>query len=113
MRTFKRLDAVVDSGSPYCMFQAGVGEYIGIDVPKGVEHVIGGIISDPREPIYFHKVKLYVELDWVVEVMAGFVKKLAVTGILGRNGFFDSFTVLFDHSKHPPEMEVQKIELVH
>jgi hypothetical protein len=108
-----RFPAVVDSGSPYCMFRADVGEYLGMDVARGIQHVIGGIISDPTEPIYFHKVKIYVESDWVIEVMAGFVKKLSVTGILGRNGFFENFYVTLDHSKRPPELEIARIELVH
>jgi hypothetical protein len=108
-----RFPAVVDTGSPDCIFRWGVGEYVGINIPNGIQHVIGGIISEPKEPIYFHRVKLDVELHWVVDVMAGFVRKLAGTGILGRNGFLDAFTVMFDHSKRPPEMEVHKIELIH
>ena len=107
-----RFPAVVDSGSPYCMFKAEVGELVGIRVEKGIEHVIGGIIHGPQEPIYFHRVKVYIEMDWVIDVLAGFVKKLGVTGILGRNGFFDNFHVHFDHSAYPPTLEVRKIEKV-
>ncbi len=105
-----RFLAVVDSGSPYCIFKAEVGSYIGLDVASGIEHAIGGIIHGPQEPIYFHRVRICVEMDWVIEVMAGFVKKLAVTGILGRNGFFHNFHVRFDHSTKPPEIEIKKIE---
>ena len=39
----------------------------------------------PLEPVFFHRVKIYIELDWIIEVTAGFCKKLAVAGILGRN----------------------------
>lgn len=82
-----RIPAVVDSGSPYCMFHASVADYLGIDLAKGIEHFVGGIISDPKEPIYFHKVKIYVELDWVIEVMAGFVKKTRGYGHIGAGWF--------------------------
>jgi len=51
-------------------------------------------------------------MDWVIEVMAGFVRKLGVLGILGRNGFFDNFHVHFDHSCYPPVVEIKKIEKV-
>lgn len=105
-----RFHAVVDSGSPYCMFRSDIGESIGIEVKKGTQEHVGGIIQDPPEPIYFHRVKIYVESDWVIEVTAGFVKKLSVNGILGRNGFFDNFRVRFDHSELPPAVEIEKIQ---
>jgi hypothetical protein len=108
--TSPRFLAVVDSGSPFCLFQASFGELIGIDVTKGTEDQIGGILAVPKEPIYFHKIRLYVEADWVIDVMAGFVKKLIVPGILGRNGFFDNFQVHFDHSEYPPIVDVKRIE---
>jgi len=104
-----RFQAVVDSGSPYCLFRADIAEYLGIDLENGIEHVIGGIIANQQEPIYFHRVKLQIEDDCVIHVMAGFLKKLSVTGILGRNGFFENFQVHFDHSGSPPELEITRI----
>jgi hypothetical protein len=107
-----RFPAVVDSGSSWCLFKSDVASYLGIDWQNGIEESIGGITQTTPEPVYFHKVKIYVEADWIIEVMAGFCKKLAVTGILGRNGFFDSFHVQFDHSTKPPEFEITRIERV-
>jgi hypothetical protein len=111
-RQTPRMPAVVDSGSHYCFFQSSVGEYLGIDVEHGIEHNVTGITKGPSEPVYFHKVQLYVEADWIINVMAGFCKKLAVAAILGRNGFFDNFNVRFDHSSNPPVLEVNRIENV-
>ena len=107
-----RFPAVVDSGSPYCLFKASVGGYLGIDVANGIESTIYGISHGMSEPVYFHRVRVFVEADWVIDVMAGFVKKLSVAGILGRNGFFDHFKVNFDHSAIPPIVEVEKIPTV-
>src|ERR1700693_5402938 len=104
--------AVVDSGSPWCLFKSDVAAILGIDWQKGIEESIGGITQTTPEPVYFHRVKIYVESDWIVDVMAGFCKKLAVTGILGRNGFFENFYVKFDHSLKPPELEINKIEKI-
>lgn len=107
-----RFPTVVDSGSPYCLFKAGVAEYLGISVSKGIEDTIYGISSGMSEPAFFHRVRIYVEADWIIDVMAGFVKKLSVAGVLGRNGFFDHFKVHFDQSVVPPILEVEKIERI-
>lgn len=108
--TTPRFLAVIDSGSPFCMFQAEVAELLGINLTDGPEENIGGVIRGPQDPVYFHKVKIYVEMDWIIDVIAGFVKKLQVPGILGRNGFFDNFYVRFDQSAIPPQVEITKIE---
>jgi|SRR5579872_102529 len=105
-----RMPAVVDSGSPYCFFQSSVAEYLGIDVERGIEDSVGGITKGAPEPVYFHKVQVYVEADWIINIMAGFCKKLSVAAILGRNGFFDNFHTQFDHSGNPPVLEIRRIE---
>ena len=105
-----RFDAVVDSGSPCCVFKADLADYLGIDLTKGEPDTVGGIIQGHSETIYFHKVRIFVEADWIIEVKAGFMKKLSVNGILGRNGFFDRFQVRFDHSTSPHQLEVNRIE---
>jgi len=105
-----RFRAVVDSGSPFCIFKADIAQLLGIDFEKGEQDNIGGIIAGPREPIYFHNVNIYVETDWMIPVRAGFMKKLHANGILGRNGFFDNFHVHFDHSVFPSVVEIKRIE---
>lgn len=105
-----RFPAVVDSGSPFCIFRAEFADLLELDLESGAESDVGGIIAGPKEPIYFHKVRVYVEIDWVIDVIAGFVKKLGTTGILGRSGFFDNFHVHFDHSNYPPSVEITRIE---
>lgn len=106
-----RFGSVVDSGSPWCMFPTGVADYLGINVTDGIQSIVGGILRGGTEPIYFHTVNIQIAGMWPISVKAGFTKKLAVAGILGRNGFFDNFTVKFDHSTKPPQFEIHKIEL--
>lgn len=104
------MPAVVDSGSPWCIFKADVGRMAGIaDIESGGKYQIGGVVAGVTEPMYFHRVKLYIETDWVIEVDAGFVEKLGVTAVLGRNGFFSNFIVRCDHTGHPPQLEIEKI----
>ena len=107
-----RFGAVVDSGSPWCMFPTALADYFGIKVNTGVEGTVGGILKGDVEPIYFHNLKLQIASNWNITVKAGFTKKLAVPGILGRNGFFDNFKVHFDHSCKPPHLDIEKIELL-
>lgn len=102
--------AVVDSGSPHCIFRADVASFLGINVTAGIESAMGGVIAGIQEPIYYHHVKIYVENNWIIDVLAGFMKKLSVTGILGRNGFFDNFTVTFDQTSIPSTVEINRIE---
>ncbi len=103
----QRFFAYVDSGSGYCMFKWELATLIGLDPKKSPLHIdeIGGAIQGVKEPIYYHKIKLYVEALTMIEVTAGFVKKLNASGILGRTGFFDNFKVVFDHSGYPFEIE--------
>lgn len=106
------IQAVIDSGSPYCLFRADVADFLHMDLEKGAEGRLGGIVSAIREPIYFHNVSIVVEVNWTIDVFAGFMRKLSFPAILGRGGFFDRFLVQFDHSKSPPEFEITKIEPV-
>jgi len=71
---------------------------------------MGGLSHGMKEPVFYHKIKLYIESDWIIDVTAGFIKKLSVAAILGRNGFFDNFKVQFDQSNTPPFMEIERIE---
>ena len=110
-RQSQRIFAFVDSGSPYTLFRYEVAALVGLDPTKGPLFTddIGGIISGPEEVAYFHKVNLDFEAGWRIEVMAGFIKKLGCSAILGRNGFFDNFKVTFDHSSQPPAFEIERI----
>jgi len=101
--------AVVDSGSPYCLFKTDVAEFLHIDLSKTPTSSIGGVIGGPTESLYFHRLRLQIENNWTFEVMGGFMKKLSVPAIMGRNGFFDKFQITFDHSMKPHEFEIKKI----
>jgi len=107
-----RFGAVVDSGSPWCMFSSAVADYLGIKITDGIEGMVGGILKGDKEPIYFHSLKIQVESNWNITVKAGFTKKLALAGILGRNGFFDNFTVRFDQSVKPRQFEIEKMQFI-
>jgi len=103
--------AIVDSGSPYCLFRADIAKEIGIrDITTGKAFDIAGFKKGMTETGYFHKILLYIESDWKINVTAGFTPNLSVPALLGRYGFFDQFLVTFDHSGSPPAIEVSKID---
>lgn len=105
-----RFLAVVDSGSGVCMFKTDIADYLKIDFIKknvGIGEV-GGIIQGPKQAIYYCPVRLYVADNWIINITAGFLKKLPVAGILGRTGFFDHFSVSFDHRVSPPQFEIDR-----
>jgi len=105
----KRFLAIADTGSPYCLFQASMGKAIGLDLEAGEEHPISGVVAGAELTAHFHRICLSVEDTWTVEVFAGFLEGFSVGALLGRRGFFDTFSVLFDHSKQPPTFEMDKI----
>ena len=105
----RRIESVVDSGSPDCMFHASICMSLGIrNVEDGIEQQLTGVIGGPKAPIFFHKVKILVGSEQI-ESMVGFSWKLAVGGILGRRGFFENFLVRIDSSTTPPTCELEKI----
>lgn len=99
----------MDSGSPDCLFHAGVCRSIGIkDVETGIKSTLGGILAGPRASIYFHQVKVRIAGEQF-EAMAGFSWELSVAGILGRRGFFENFVVTIDATPNTPALELQRI----
>jgi len=102
--------ALVDTGSPYCLFHSEIATAIGIrDITTGKAHEIGSVKKNVKDTAYFHRVKLQIESDWNIEVFAGFSSSLSCRAILGRHGFFDHFLVTFDHSGNPPVIEITPI----
>ena len=81
---------------------AGLCHSLGIRrLEDGVKDDLQGVIGGPRAPMYFHKVKIIVYGE-SFETMAGFSSAIAVTGLLGRRGFFENFAVKIDASTSPP-----------
>ncbi len=103
-----RFEAVVDSGSPWCLFHASIGTRMKIDVLKGIEMPLGGVVHGATCKAYFHRIKVCFPGN-IIEVTAGFSPSLSVGGILGRSGFFDNYTVTFDPCYNPPGIEIMRV----
>ena len=108
-----RFSAMLDTGSSFCLFRSDIGRSIGIDVPSGAHQTIGGVVPGASADVYFHRVNLHVEANWIVEINAGFIEGFQWGALLGRRGFFDQFDVKFSHSVNPPTFEIEKTPVIH
>jgi hypothetical protein len=63
------LHAVVDSGSPYCLFRSDVADFLHIDLSKDPESSLGGVIGGPKDSVRFHHVNVVIESNWTINVL--------------------------------------------
>ncbi len=93
--------ALIDSGSDECIFDAEVGEAIGLNIKKGTPRPLQGVIEGKKATYWIHDVELKVG-GWPYKVPIGFMYDLAKVGygLLGQRGFFDQFkSVKFEKRK--------------
>ena len=94
-----RHEALIDSGADFNIFNAEIGELLGISVLSGKKMEFSGITGGPFE-VYFHDLILEVG-GWQYKIAAGFSYKISPYGfgVLGQRGFFNLFRVKFMFSK--------------
>lgn len=92
-------EVLVDSGADECLFDAQIGELLGIDVPTGRKQAVAGI-TGVEETAYTHAVTIRVGRH-AFPVDAGFLSGIGRFGygVVGQRGFFDFFVVKFDFAK--------------
>ena len=94
-----KYEALIDSGADFNIFNAEIGELLGIDIRSGKKMKFSGIAGEPFE-VYLHN--LAVEIGgWQYKIVAGFSYEISPYGfgVLGQKGFFDLFRVKFIFSK--------------
>jgi hypothetical protein len=102
-----RYEVLIDSGADMCLFDAEIGEVLGIDVQSGKKEIVTGVGG--KQSIYFwHKISIEVG-GWEYEIDAGFMPKVAghamPYGLVGQKGFFDIFIVKFNLLKGEVEIK--------
>jgi voltage-gated potassium channel Kch len=86
-----RLEAKVDTGSSYCIFQRGYGENLGLDVESGHRQIIGTAVGSFA--VYGHPVTLSVK-DFDFDIVAYFAADYGFTrNVLGRYGFLNRLRI--------------------
>lgn len=92
-------EVLVDSGADICMFDAEVGDVLGIPLFDGASGEVSGI-TGVTKPYYIHPVAISIG-DQSFEAEAGFLSNVSRFGygVVGQKGFFDQFIVSFDFLK--------------
>jgi len=102
-------EALIDSGADFCIFDAEIGEALGLDVSAGKYEGFGGIQDRTGAVAYFHDVTLNIG-GWDYKTTVGFSYDIAKWGhgILGQKGFFDMFSIKFDYQKEDIEIKEKR-----
>jgi len=99
------VDALLDSGADKCLFNAEIGEALGLELEKGERETFSGI-EGGRLFVFIHEVYIQVAgIDRTTKVEAGFVRGLNISAIVGQDGFFDSFRVSFEKDRNIIEIK--------
>lgn len=100
--------ALIDSGADFCIFDAEIGEYLGLAVPSGMEVKFGGIQERGGAVAYLHDVSLTIGGN-LYKTRVGFSSDIAKHGygILGQKGFFELFAVIFHYAKEEIELKTR------
>lgn len=105
---FLEYEVLVDSGADICIFDAQIGELLGIDIVSGEKQMAAGI-TGVVEPYYLHTVDAEIG-GWPFRMKVGFLPNIARLGygVVGQRGFFDTFIVKFDFLKEEIELIPRK-----
>lgn len=92
-------EVLVDSRADVCMFDAEVGDALGIPFFDGLVGEVSGV-TGLIKPFYIHPVTITVG-DTSFSVEVGFLSNVSRFGygVVGQRGFFDQFIVSFDFLK--------------
>lgn len=95
---------LIDSGAEYCLFDAEIGESVGLDIKRGAEIETKGVNENAPLKSYVHPVVYELRgVEYSAEI--AFTYGLSTPyGILGRYGFFDYFLVTIDEKKEEVEL---------
>ncbi len=94
--TKQKFSALVDSGADACLFPKDVAEVLGIDVKSGQRTFFTGI-GGGEIPFYFHEIEIFIG-EYQIRAKVGFsTSTIGTTGLMGQQGFFDSFIISFDY----------------
>lgn len=95
---------IVDSGASGCIFHAGIGESIGLDIKSGRKLPLLGVTEGKGEQ-YLHQVIIDIEGRLKILSEVGFSYDLNFPfGLLGEREFFDVFRICFDLSRKEFEL---------
>jgi hypothetical protein len=100
--------ALIDSGSDICIFDAELLEILGVKLTDGERRELIGATGQPAV-FYLHLIGIKIG-GWRYNIKAGFMPRNAALdyGLVGQQGFFNIFKVSFDLIKEEIELKERK-----
>ena len=97
--------ALIDSGSDYCIFESAVANYLGISLTSGKKRHFFGINGEKVKG-YEHNIKLKLA-GKIYNTTVIFSREIPENsfGVLGSKGFFDHFKVILDYKNKNIELK--------
>lgn len=101
---FLLTEALIDSGSDYCVFPIEAASTLNIPIEKAKKTHLTGFLEG-RANLFLYPVKLTIG-KYSVEIVAGFAQQMSKYApcTLGQKGFFDNFKVCFDKANYQVEI---------
>ena len=98
---------LVDSGAAHILLNTQIGEALGIEIKAGAVLEYSGIGGNVIG--YKHKIKMRVAGDKnEYDVECAFAPVGSIDGLLGQEGFFDNYKVVFEKYKNQFEVVAKK-----
>src|SRR3989338_290306 len=96
---FLLTEALIDSGSDYCVFPIEAAKALNIPIEKAKKTRLTGFLEG-KANLFLYPIKLSIE-NYSIEVIAGFAQEMGryAPCTLGQKGFFDNFKVCFDKKR--------------
>lgn len=99
----KEFFALVDSGATVSIFRSEVADSLGIDIQSGKEIYLGGVGG--RIKGYIHKVEMETAGKKFLCPIVFSHEYLVSFNLLGREGVFKRFRVIFEEKKNQLKLE--------
>jgi len=101
---FITTDALIDSGADDCIFSAEIGEAIGLKITQGKKNQYMGV-SGKSVDVYFHRINIEIGGHKFDNSYIGFSFHTGFKGgLLGQEGFFNLFKIIFNLPKEEIEL---------
>lgn len=106
-KVFPNYIVLIDSGASCCVFHAGIGEALGLDIKSGGQVPFQRAVAGGGK-LYFHKIILGLEGNKMKSEVGFTYDLVSPFGLLGQEGFFDKFRVCFDFIKKEFEINPKR-----
>jgi hypothetical protein len=99
---FVRTSALIDSGATTSIFRPDIADQLGIKIEKGKEVYLSGVGG--RIKGYLHELKIEAAGRKFISPIIFSYEYTVSLNLLGREGFFKNFVIVFDERKKKLEL---------